>query len=82
VLLLRIVYTDATSDAYSSKLRSAYVIASIVAALSIIGLVMKAFPVFDQGNGYIIAIALPIHLAVVAVLYNWRRRGGLAKGQA
>jgi hypothetical protein len=78
VLLLRIAWSSAGSENYASKVRSAYTLALIVAALSIIGCVMKALPVFDQGNGDIIAMALPIHIAVLAMLYNARRvRGGV-----
>jgi uncharacterized protein DUF4105 len=74
VLLLRLAWTDATSDMYSSRARSAFTTAAVVAALSVIGLLMKALPVFDQGNADIIAMALPIHLAVLAALYNERRK--------
>jgi hypothetical protein len=82
VLLLRIASTDVTSDSYPSRVRSAYTIALIVAVLSVIGLVMKALPMFYQGNRDIIAMVLPIHIGVLAMLYNERRhRGGLAARQ-
>jgi uncharacterized protein DUF4105 len=83
VLLLRLAWTEATSDTYFSRARSAFMTAAIVAALSVIGLLMKALPVFDQGNADIIAMALPIHLAVLAMLYSERRkRGGVAATRA
>lgn len=83
VLLLRMAWTDVAGDKYSSKVRSAYTTALVIAALSVIGLLMKALPMFYQGNGDIIAMALPIHVAVLAVLYNERRhRGGVVAGQS
>jgi hypothetical protein len=79
VLLLRLAWTSATGETYSTKARSAYTFALIVAALSVVGLLMKALPIFDQGNGDIIAMALPIHIAVLAMLHHERRqRGGPA----
>ncbi|MGH9423646.1 MAG: hypothetical protein ACRD3J_26970, partial [Thermoanaerobaculia bacterium] len=76
VLLLRIALTSATRDTYPSKVRSAYTFALIVALLSLIGLAMKALPMFNQGNGDIIAMVLPIHIAVLGGLYNERRQRG------
>src|SRR5205823_9354791 len=39
-------------------------IAMIIAALSLLGLLLKIFPPMHQVNGEIIALALPIHLAL------------------
>jgi hypothetical protein len=76
VLLLRIVWANSAAGNYQSKVRSAYTVALVVAALSVIGLLMKALPMFDQGNRDIIAMALPIHIGVLAMLYNARRARG------
>jgi hypothetical protein len=48
--------------------RDAMILASIVAAISAIGFLGQALPVFDQVNGPIIALALPLHLGLVAML--------------
>ncbi|MGH7475822.1 MAG: DUF4105 domain-containing protein [Longimicrobiales bacterium] len=47
-------------------LRSTRTIALTVAALSIIGFALQAFPGFDQSNGEIIGLALPAHLGLTA----------------
>jgi hypothetical protein len=73
ILLLRIVWADSAAGNYRSKVRSAYRVSLVVAALSVTGLLMKALPMFDQGNRDIIAMALPIHIGVLAMLYNARR---------
>jgi hypothetical protein len=50
----------------SARGKRALVLATIVAGLSLLGLVLKLLPAFYQVNGEIIALALPIHLGVVA----------------
>jgi hypothetical protein len=44
--------------------RGARVLSAAVAALAVVGLLMKLLPVFDQRNWEIIALALPAHVAV------------------
>ncbi|GMR14044.1 MAG: hypothetical protein BMS9Abin29_2274 [Gemmatimonadota bacterium] len=39
-------------------------LAVATAALSVTGLVLQVFPLFDQVNGVVIALALPVHVAV------------------
>jgi hypothetical protein len=41
-----------------------------IAAISLVGFVAQGLPVFDQPNGEIIALALPINLAVVWVVFR------------
>jgi hypothetical protein len=41
-----------------------------IAAISLLGFVAQGFPVFDQPNGEIIALALPLNLAVVWVVFR------------
>jgi hypothetical protein len=48
--------------------RAALRVAIVVAALSVIGFVIQVLPGFDQVNGYIIALALPLHAGIVAML--------------
>jgi len=42
----------------------AWRLAAVVAALSVLGLLLQLIPGLDQGNGQIIALALPVHLGV------------------
>jgi hypothetical protein len=41
-----------------------------IAAISLLGFVAQGLPVFDQPNGEIIALALPLNLAVLWVVYR------------
>jgi hypothetical protein len=50
--------------------RLAWPSAIALAALSVTGLVLNAFPAVYQANGPIVALALPLHLAVVLSLYR------------
>jgi hypothetical protein len=51
----------------------ASILAWLVTALSMVGLLLKLFPAFYQVNGEIIALALPIHLGVAAGVWQLRR---------
>jgi hypothetical protein len=53
-------------------------VAVAVAGLSLVGALLKALPSFFQGNGDLIALALPVHLALagIAVLWFFARRIG------
>lgn len=42
------------------------------AALSFIGFALQVLPSFDQANGWVIALALPIHVAVAAAIISLR----------
>jgi hypothetical protein len=44
----------------------------VVAALSLLGFVWQVLPVFDQVNGWVIALALPLHLALAAAIVALR----------
>jgi hypothetical protein len=54
--------------------RALRVAAYLVAALSVLGLALKALPTFTQHNAEIIALALPAHLAVAWAA--WRVTAG------
>ena len=45
-------------------------LAGIVASLSLLGFVLQGIPLFNQKNGEIIALALPINLAVWWTVYR------------
>jgi uncharacterized protein DUF4105 len=60
-----------------SAARAALALAVIVAALSLMGLLLKLFPAFYQVNGAIIALALPAHAGVAGGLWQWARGHGL-----
>jgi hypothetical protein len=45
-------------------------LATVVAAISLVGLILKLLPQFYQINGQVIALALPAHVGVAAGL--WR----------
>ena len=51
----------------------ALMFAWLIAAVSMVGLVLKLFPAFYQVNGEIIALALPIHLGVAVGVLQLRR---------
>jgi hypothetical protein len=48
-------------------------LATVLAAISLVGLVLKLLPQFYQVNGSIIALALPIHIGVAAGVQHLRR---------
>ena len=50
-----------------------------LAALAVLGVVLKALPAFDQDNWNIIALALPLTLAL-AVAFRWVPRRGATAG--
>lgn len=47
-------------------------LAALVAALSVLGVLLQALPMFDQVNGLAIALALPVHLAVAVGVWMVR----------
>jgi hypothetical protein len=57
----------------SDHRRVALVLATIVAAVSLGGLILKLLPQFCQVNGDVIALALPAHGGVVAALWRLGR---------
>lgn len=60
-----------------SAVRLAVIVAGTVAALSLVGLLLKLFPAFYQVNGAIIALALPAHAGVAGGLWQLTRDYGL-----
>jgi hypothetical protein len=70
VLLVRAIWKRwrAGPAASASSLRQALLVAIVVAVLSVAGFVLQALPHLDQVNGAIIALAMPLHLGVVALL--------------
>ena len=64
--LLGLVWKRRRSDAPPS--RFAITTARIVAGLSLVGFILQLLPSLDQVNGRVIALALPLHLGVLALL--------------
>jgi hypothetical protein len=52
----------------------AVVLAGVLVALSVLGLLLKAFPSFHQVNGDLIALALPAHAGMAAAVWRMSRR--------
>jgi hypothetical protein len=56
------------------KPRAALALGIVVGVVSILGLLLKLFPVFYQVNGSVIALALPVHVGLAAGLALASRR--------
>jgi hypothetical protein len=50
--------------------RPAWRVSAVIAAISLLGFVLKALPAFYQVNGEIIALALPIHLGLAVATWQ------------
>jgi uncharacterized protein DUF4105 len=53
--------------------RAAFIIAAMVAGISLLGLLLKLLPQFHQVNGAVIAVALPAHLGIAAGIWRLAR---------
>jgi hypothetical protein len=67
VLMVRFIWQRRNGRSGGSG-RSVFIAALVVAALSVAGFVMQAFPKFNQVNADVIALAMPLHLGVVILL--------------
>lgn len=56
-------------------LRPAFLVAGTIAALAALGVLLQVLPGLDQQNGEILALTVPVHIALAAVLYLWWREG-------
>ncbi len=63
--------------AYGARwaVRWAWPLAAAVAALSVLGFALQALPGFDQRNAQIVALALPVNLAIAWTAWSMRLRG-------
>jgi hypothetical protein len=61
-------------------LRAARVFAWMVGGLSVLGLLLKLVPVFDQVNGQILALFVPANVGLAIAVERWAR-GGSAAGR-
>jgi len=71
LLLFRLIWIRrkaADSPKADARRRSALKWARIVAGLSILGFALQILPALDQVNGDVIALVLPLHLGVIALL--------------
>jgi hypothetical protein len=50
--------------------RAAVVLAAVIAAVSLLGLLLKLLPQFSQVNAQVIALALPAHAGIAAAVYR------------
>lgn len=69
-LLLRVIWIrrGAATPGADARVRSTLKFARIVAGLSVLGFLIQILPAFNQVNGDVIALTLPLHLGVVALL--------------
>jgi len=75
VVVIRLLTARAGDPSWISRVSSAQRWSFIVAALSVGGFVLQILPMFRQANGDIIALVMPIHVGVAAVLTILKRRG-------
>ena len=54
------------------RARVAFIVAAAIALLSVVGLLAKVLPAFDQANWPVIALALPAHLGIAAAFRRLR----------
>ena len=74
-LLFRLIWTNRTDPArISRRIDAAYRWALVVAALSLIGFALQVLPWFNQVNGDILALVMPLHLGVAWLLMVLSRR--------
>ncbi|MEP6507269.1 MAG: DUF4105 domain-containing protein [Gemmatimonadales bacterium] len=74
VLVVRLIASRPVDASWVSTVTSARRWSSIVAALSVAGFLLQILPMFRQVNGDIIALVMPIHVGVAAVLVTLSRR--------
>lgn len=74
VVVIRLIATRSGEANWKARVSSARRWSSIVAALSVAGFVLQILPMFTQVNGDIIALVMPIHVGVAAVLIALSRR--------
>ena len=74
VVLHRAAWSRKGDAAAAARILTAYRWAVMIAALSVAGFVLQALPSFTQGNGDVIALAMPIHVGVAVMLMILRRR--------
>jgi hypothetical protein len=69
-LLVRLAWKRwrGTPERAEGARRTALILASAIAALSVLGFIAQPLAALDQVNGIVIALALPLHVGVVALL--------------
>jgi hypothetical protein len=61
---------------------TARVLTRLIAALAVVGLAMKLLPWFNQVNGSVIALTLPVHLALAGAVAALAVQRELAPGRS
>ncbi len=59
-------------------LRSARVLAMVVGGLSMLGVLLKVLPAFDQVNAQILALFVPLNLGLMLGTLAWSKRAATA----
>ncbi|HEX8392802.1 MAG TPA: DUF4105 domain-containing protein [Longimicrobium sp.] len=75
--LLLIVLVPCAAYGARWALRSAWMVAATVAALSVLGVVMQVLPGLDQRNAQMICLALPINLAIAYAVHGFMQAAPL-----
>lgn len=81
VLIVRLMWRlrgGRPAEASANQLRTASSLSIAIAALAVLGFALQALPMFSQVNGGIIALAMPLHVAVAAALVHFARRSRAA----
>jgi hypothetical protein len=68
--LLLIWFVTRLAFGRGTHARAALILATLIAAISLLGFALKLLPQFYQTNGEVIALALPAHLGVLAGIYR------------
>jgi hypothetical protein len=55
-------------------LRPAFLAAAVLAGIGVLGVVLQVLPGLDQQNGEILALTVPVHVALALVCYLWWRQ--------
>lgn len=74
VVVVRLIASRPGDASWASRVASARLWSSIVAAISVSGFLLQILPMFKQVNGDIIALVMPIHIGAAAVLMTLSRR--------
>lgn len=85
ILLVRLIWIRRKSPGSpqaDARRQTALKFARIVAGISVLGFVIQLLPGFDQVNGDVIALALPLHLGVIALLLGIGAKGEYSSAEA
>jgi protein-S-isoprenylcysteine O-methyltransferase Ste14 len=55
--------------------RAALGLSGLIAALSVFGVLLQVVPTWSQHSGEILAVIVPVHVAIAATMWRMRRAG-------